>query len=757
MEKDNLNEIVTTTGYVLLFDGKKTTVKWQFDNISSGEDHSNTICLADIDNDGMQEIIRAESWNKIDVFDADTKSLKYSLPTDEDINALYVTDYNKDGIYEILYGDGQWGSIHCINSQTKTELWSIKNPDSGVTSITIAYVENNDSLKVIWGSGCNSTGDEKLYIADINSQKIQYASLDIDGPFYAISVGDVDNDGENEIVAISHQSGDDYYGGIVSIFNAKTHELKWQTGEYFFGFTGGYIYNCVISDIDNDGVNEIVVASGEVAGTIYVIDGNNDSMKTYHEYSYENINPFSALAIDDVDNDGKKEIIAGTRENTYVIDPSDFSIKWASPVLSNSYYPVTVKTGIIDKKPGKAIVICQGFIYVFNGLTHDTWHSVDSNYTNFDLYDINGDGLKEIIASTDDGYLRIIDGSSHQVIKSFRVSSQQIDGIAVSDINNDGIPVFVFTSNGRVYFYLNNSQYMVTQNYPAPAGAYNGLQVVDANGDGKKEIYVGTNTNILELTSVCYNCTWFTSTVREKDKSCHLTPDGYIKFKLNNGLPPYSFSWNNGNSQSSDSLISGLAPGTYIITVTDNQGCLLRDSSVIRQSILLTTDTSINESCIQGNDGSAQINIIKGTSAFTFNWSNGDAAQYITGLSSGLYSVTITDANNCLSIDTIRIRKDTVILRYYSENIQCFGDNNGWIELYSSGGSPPYNYIRNIYSTYSYLNDLNAGTYSVTVTDNIGCSAKQQFSIYQPPELKFQVTTVDDNPNTPYGDGGAYC
>ena len=88
-------------------------------------------------------------------------------------------DINGDGRDEILYGDGQWGSIHAMNAVNGTQLWAISNPEHGVTRIAVSDVDGDGNLEVMWGAGWTSTGADHFYVYDLSSRTQEFTSEDI--------------------------------------------------------------------------------------------------------------------------------------------------------------------------------------------------------------------------------------------------------------------------------------------------------------------------------------------------------------------------------------------------------------------------------------------------------------------------------------------------------------------------------------------------------------------------------------------------
>ncbi len=741
-------EIVTTLGKVLVYNGSNTTVKWIFDN-SISSDYGYMVELSDIDSDGMQEIIRAKPWYYIDVYDANTQSLKFEWKADIDIQALLLKDVNNDGIDEIIYGDGQWGEVHCINSTTNTEMWKITNPEHGVTAINIADVNNDGKLEVMWGAGWTSTGADYFYVADIATRSIKWQSMDIVGPFYAIAIDDIDKDGTKEIVTISYESESGYESGILTIFDGVTKRIEWQSDGNFFNSVWTGIYDVKIADIDNDGNKEIIVAAGQTyTGKIWIVDGITKTIESSHLYSTENLSEFKILNIDDVDGDGKTEIVACTTSKYYIINPVNFAIKYSSE--SSFGNPSNIKIDNIDNDSEKEIIICKDRISVYGGVSHQQWQSSESNYSNIDLYDINNDGKKDIVAGTSDGYIKVFNGVDMQNIFSAQVCNSAIDGIFVSDLNSDNKPEYIFTSNGYVYIYSNSNQFIITKQYGKYAGSYNSLKVDDVNNDGIKDIIFGNSTFITQISNTCYQCMWFTTKTNIKNVSCSSTNDGSITI-IPDGNAPYTYNWSNGTSNSS---ISNLSVGQYTSTVTDNKGCKIIDTINVEQSKLTTSYSSSNETCVPSIDGSASVTITQGTAPYTYLWNTGESTSAIKNLSANLYSVTVTDSNNCVQKHDFYINKDILTLNVSKNNVTCFGQNNGSISL-NPNGTSPYSYLWNNGQTSKDLYGIKAATYSVTVTDSHGCVIKNSVQITEPTEILTQTTTTLDNINTPFGEGSA--
>ena len=428
---------------------------------------------------------------------------------------LTIHDVTGDGIDEIIYGDSQWGEIHCIDAMTQVQLWQINNPDHGVFGVAVDDVNNDGQPDVVWSS-------DHIFTADISNQSISWQSLDVTGPFYGIAIDDIDNDGINELVSVSNSS-ENNDAGIISIFNVETHELEWQSTPTFFTNVWTNIWGCKIADIDNDGNKEIIICTGKVyTGAIYIIDGVTKSIESSHVYRSEHFSEFYMFEVADVDNDNYVDIVVQCEDSIYVIDPLTFSRKWSSVSLegTTSYMIRSLIAGNVTSASNKQIVLTRQYLHILDPVSNQHWKSTGKYYA-ATLYDFDNDGLKEIVAGNDSGNVSIINGITHQEISSFRLIKSRIDGIVIGDLNNDNVPEYIFTSNGTVYFYVDSLSHLYTENYGSwDVGLFNSLTIADADSNGNVEVYFGSQVSLIELSYECYHCLWFNNETHLTNNIC---------------------------------------------------------------------------------------------------------------------------------------------------------------------------------------------------------------------------------------------
>ncbi|MDB4438789.1 SpaA isopeptide-forming pilin-related protein [bacterium] len=216
--------------------------------------------------------------------------------------------------------------------------------------------------------------------------------------------------------------------------------------------------------------------------------------------------------------------------------------------------------------------------------------------------------------------------------------------------------------------------------------------------------------------------------------------NGVATGAANGGYRPYTYSWSNGSSLPS---ISGLAPGNYILTVTDSENCTSVCSITIDPSVNpICNATSVDATCGDAN-GSASVTVTQGTGPYTYLWSTNQTTSSINGLFSGIYTVVVTDALGCMTSCTVNIG-DTVpaTCMATATRTNC-GENNGSATAFGMGGSGFYNYLWSTNEITATINNLAPGNYTVVITDGNGCTATATTSVGGSNTITASVTTTN--------------
>lgn len=197
-----------------------------------------------------------------------------------------------------------------------------------------------------------------------------------------------------------------------------------------------------------------------------------------------------------------------------------------------------------------------------------------------------------------------------------------------------------------------------------------------------------------------------------------------ISVSTSGGMPSasgYAYNWDNGENSP---LIDSLSVGSYALTVTDSLGCNATTTIVVTEpEELAFGHVTTDPLCYGQPNGSILLFPTGGTGTLSYAWSSGASSPNLTNVAAGTYSITITDANGCeASENAITLTEpDSLQLAMISADASCQTCADGAIQVIVSGATPPYDYSWSNGSNTKDISGLEAGNYTLTVTDDNGC------------------------------------
>lgn len=239
-----------------------------------------------------------------------------------------------------------------------------------------------------------------------------------------------------------------------------------------------------------------------------------------------------------------------------------------------------------------------------------------------------------------------------------------------------------------------------------------------------------------------------TSNYNGRDISCAGASDGEITLIISGGTLPYIYNWSPNANGQNDSIINNLSAGFYSVTLYDQNNCNTGAFITLNDPPPLTfTDSVLNGvSCFGANDGRVSVTVSGGTLPYNYTWSanaNNQTTPLITNLDGGIYTVTMADVNGCSLIDTLTVIEPGAIQlnvipisNYNGFNITCNGFSDGRVKADITGGAAPFSYQWSssaFNQTTQIAYDVPIGNYSVTVTDDNGCTISGDTSLIEPP------------------------
>jgi subtilisin-like proprotein convertase family protein len=342
-----------------------------------------------------------------------------------------------------------------------------------------------------------------------------------------------------------------------------------------------------------------------------------------------------------------------------------------------------------------------------------------------------------------DGKLDLEDENNPLTVANFNIINETCKG------KNDGEISIEVTGGTPPYKYKwINTSIDNKKNSGLGSGLYK-CEITDINGCGieTKNYEIKTISNISILT---------TSIVKP---SCKGVKNGEINISHNGIYPPFKFSWSNGDTLQN---VINVSDGFYKLTVTDALGCKAESDK-----IELISNSSLNAInsykklplCFGDKTGILDFDVIGGVPPFQFLWEDGYNKKRRDQLAGGIYKLTITDAQNCISELSGNIKEpDSLSIKVVNiEDVRCFGKNSGQIKLKVSGGIGPYDFEWNDGVSQPNRNNISAGNYWVKISDSNGCQTeKKEILIKQADSLFYVIDSLKDASCLKKSDGAIY-
>ncbi len=626
-----------------------------------------------------------------------------------------------------------------VNSQTDVDCFGNNSGTIDFSTIggTQNYLYSLDQIDYQASSTFSNllAGGYTLYTLDANNCASQTPFTISEPPLLEISIGQQtnlacfgDNDGE---VVLNGQGGTGNYQYNIDGGNYQTSSTfnNLSTGSYDFNIKDGN--DCVaslnvtitsppeivaqfsvINDVDCFGENTgsvTIQLSGGAGNFSTTMNGNTVTGSTA---VFQNLAAGTyPILVEDGNNCTTIESVT-IDENTEV----QLSITNSQNVICNGNSNGSIEVNAVGGN--------GGYTFSINGVSNGS----NNTFTNltagqYSISTIDNLGCEDVIT------VDIMEPSAIQVnliSQTNESCSGANDGSATLQATG-GVGNFQYTLNGTT-----NSTGVFTN---LSAGNYNVI-ILDGNSCVESQPLVIDSANPISA-----------QIDTQSEIDCFGNNNGSIQVSASGGNSNFTF--NLGNQNNSSGFFQNLPAGNYTISITDGNNCQTTIGTTISQpsEISPSVANSQNVDCFGGNNGSFQIQASGGTGNFNFSMGNEtNSTGVFENLMAGNYTISITDANNCLSIFSTTISQPDAITSSISasQNINCFGGNNGSIEVQASGGTGNFNFtLGNETNSTGTFENLTAGNYNITITDENNCSESISFTITEPTELTLSTTTVN--------------
>lgn len=230
---------------------------------------------------------------------------------------------------------------------------------------------------------------------------------------------------------------------------------------------------------------------------------------------------------------------------------------------------------------------------------------------------------------------------------------------------------------------------------------------------------------------------------------CFNQNSGSIKLIVSGGQLPYKFTL--GGDDNSTGEFNNLVANNYSISVADANNCSISTSSLqlVNPDSMDITASITQPKCFASSEGSINLSVKKGTQPYKFSWDKSLLnTNLLTGLTSGIYNVTVSDANNCSAVRTYKVDEPLPlnIDKITKVNPTCFKSNNGSLNVEVSGGKSPY-LINWKNSNGIYLNSttsLSADTYTAEIFDQNYCFISENYNLVSPEKIDADIIEISD-------------
>ncbi len=240
---------------------------------------------------------------------------------------------------------------------------------------------------------------------------------------------------------------------------------------------------------------------------------------------------------------------------------------------------------------------------------------------------------------------------------------------------------------------------------------------------------IPTQPDISGPTNICIDpiATYSTSTITGVDTYVWTVPSG-VMINSGDGTASIMVDW--GTVQGGDICLE-------IINDCGNESnCVTVSFGNVQVDI-----NSSDPLCDGDANGFIKLTPLTGTPTHTFLWDGGETVDSIFGLSANNYTVTVTDADGCSTVEMITLTNPSPLsLTLSPTEISCYNDCDGSISTTVNGGTSPYTYLWSDGSTTDNISDLCAGTHTVTVTDANDCTIEDQVILDNPPEITASIS-----------------
>jgi hypothetical protein len=714
------------------------------------------ILWADYDNDGDQDLFVATYGEQNNLYINDggmnlvnvTSSVGLPIINDPTWAAAWG-DYDRDGCLDLMVTTFVYGTSYSGLFQD----YILRNQGDGtflmLTSEVGIPAYDHDPLVVVFMDYDNDLWPDIFIASDRppsnrllrNNSRGMFTDVTVQAganqQIDAMSAAVGDYDGNGYLDVYSTNSPEVSPGGAVLIQNNGNGTFTETSSTAGVDFNGeGWAASFI--DFDNDSDMDLYVSGMIHNGTPNGISNtaamfDNEGNGTFSELlsgigMQEDTKASYAHSIGDFNNDGFADIIV----NNYLPDTSQL---WMHTGGTNNFINIKLQ-GTVSNRDGIGAWIklymggTQYVRYTHHGLGFMGQNTTDGLFglgTNTMVDSINifwPSGHKD----------QLLNVSGNQILTILEGTTGSVQGQvwakgALQICQGNSVELYTLGKFAQYNWSTGETTSSITANSPG----YYSVTITDSYGG------ISTDSLLISAGSALNTAVTSTGIV------CYGENNGTASAIVPGNTTQYTYQWSNGNSNYS---VNNLSSGAHSLIVFDSLNCRDTVDFLIAEALPLSINASpMQIACFGDATGSIDLSVTGGVAPYSFNWSNSETTEDISGLSLGNYSVFITDTLGCSDLFTSIIYSplSSIQASSISTNLSCFGSENGYIDLTVTGGVAPYSYLWSNSDTTEDLSGLQEGLYQVTVTDMNGCIYITMDSLSKPDSILVQLSVEADS------------
>ncbi len=433
-------------------------------------------------------------------------------------------------------------------------------------------------------------------------------------------------------------------------------------------------------------------------------------------------------------NQGSNNVFTNLSGGSYLIEITDgvgcddeMTVEITEPAILNAQLAQQTNLNCFGENNGTATVSATGGTGVIQYTLGNTTNTT-GEFNNLPA------GIYQVMILDENNCSEMVD---FEIFQPTEVQVQVLQNVAVDCFGNNTGSLEISANGGVENFEFSNGTETNT------TGIFNDLIA----GNYTISVTDGNNCQTTIQSTISQPAELLTNILTQQDVNCFGGNSGLISLEANGGIGNITFTLN-GNTNSTGEF-PNLGAGNYAIQVLDENNCETTVNLQINEpSELNIVLENVNQASCAGQEGAIEVSANGGVGNYEFSaGSTTNTTGIFNGISGGVYLVQVTDGNGCTASLEVDINEPNSLNGSVSQsqNVNCFGGNNGSVQVNAAGGVGTLTFsLGNETNTTGVFENLTAGNYSIIIEDENNCSSTIEVMIAQPDELEISLSNLTE-------------